>query len=106
MTDYRLINYKLTKNATKNLLVVNGFYHNRKTVNVYKNLIIMKMYIENDENGKPCFYYEIFDVCNNTLYSPYYMGGNNTNLVLNEVKRNVKKELDKLIDAKILRIKK
>lgn len=104
MNDYRFFNYKLNKNITKNQLTVNGFYHNQKIVDVYKNLIVLKMYIEN-EDGKPYFCYEVFDVCNNSLYSPYYAGGDNENLVLKEVKRNVKKTLDNLVLAKVLRLK-
>lgn len=107
MNDYRFLNFKLTKEATNKKLSDCGFnYNNRKVVNVYKNLIQLKMYVENDEDGKPCFYYDVYDVCNCCLYSPYYMGSNNTNLVLDEVNNNVKKELDKLLEAKILRISK
>lgn len=103
--DYRFLNFKLTKYATKERLADNGFYRgNRKTVNVYKNLIQLKMYIENDEDNKPCFCYEVWDVCNCCFYYPYYTGSDNINLVLDEVRNNVKQELDKLIQAKILRV--
>lgn len=96
--------YKLRKNVDRKALLKNGFNSNyRKNIYVYKNMILLRMCIENNENGVPEFFYDVYDIDNGTLYYPYYAGVHYKNHVLDEVSKNVDEELKKLIKDNILR---
>lgn len=70
---------------------------------VYKKNIVLRMNIENDDNGKPVFEFEVWDSDKRELYYPYYYYEFGRNSVLETVKRNVKKEINRLVKDEILR---
>lgn len=69
---------------------------------VYKKNIFLKMYIENNEDGKPEFNYIVWDSAHEELYYPYYYHEFGRDSVLETVQKNVKKELKRLVREGIL----
>lgn len=95
--------YRLNPEVNANKLQKYGFSRllTLKTP-VYKKNIVLRMNIENNENGKPEFEYEVWDSGKRQLYYPYYYHEFGRDSVLETVQKNVKEELKRLVREGIL----
>lgn len=96
--------YKLIEGITRKELVSKGNFSSNYILNkyVYKKFILLRLRIESDKENELVFYYDIWDCNNKCRYTPFYYDEYGKNLVLHEVKKNVKREMKRLMRLGIL----
>lgn len=96
--------YYLQGFQSENLPIKHGFYRNGifKTF-VYKDIIQLIIQVDLDEKW---WGYQVYNVDTQSLYAPYYDRDCGKHLEVDEIDRNIKKVMKKLVKENIFKEKK
>ena len=91
--------YRVNKEINETILKSNGFnrYSTYKCY-IYKDLIQFVIHINIEEKG---WDYQVIDVCNESLYTPYYDREFGKNSIICELDKKIENIINEMIKSKI-----
>ena len=91
--------YRVNKEIDETILKSNGFnrYSTYKCY-IYKDLIQFVIHINIEEKG---WDYQVIDVCNESLYTPYYDREFGKNSIICELDKKIENIINEMIKSKI-----
>ena len=94
-----IIDYKVNKEIDETILKSNGFnrYSTYKCY-IYKDLIQFVIHINIEEKD---WDYQVIDVCNESLYTPYYDREFGKNSIICELDKKIENIINEMIKSKI-----
>ena len=91
--------YRVNKEIDETILKSNGFnrYSTYKCY-IYKDLIQFVIHVNIEEKD---LYYQVIDVCNESLYTPYYDREFGKNSIICELDKKIENIINEMIKSKI-----
>ena len=95
--------YKVCQGVTRQMILRQGFgYGLTKKVPIYNGFFELKMFFEEDKDEGLLFYYEVLNAADGKRFLGYYYAPYGNSLYLNEVRKEVQAELNKLVSKHII----